>query len=242
MAAVTNAVAPTASTTNATSYASPSFTPTARDLLVLFVPTSGTTATGTATASANGITFTKVGQATKGAGPDTLYCFIANQLVPPSPASMTTTFDCTGDTASGAIVCIALVSGMSRAGLSAIRTIAGVQQVDDDSGVAGGVAPSTVFPANALTTNPTIQGVLTTVGSGSTPPTNWTERVDATYATPTTGGGYSSRDSGFTGTTITLGSTANGNCCAYAIELDASPASFPTQFSPRRSRRTLIVR
>ena len=153
MAAVTNGPTATASTSNTTSYASNSFTPNAGDLLVAFVIASGTVATGTMTASANGITFTKVGSAVKNTSADTLYCFVANQLVPASPASMTVTFDCTGDAATGAIVSVALVSGMYLAGTAAVRQSAKVDNV------AGGTAPSTVFSQSALTGNPTLQGV-----------------------------------------------------------------------------------
>jgi hypothetical protein len=217
VAAVTNAYVPTADSSNVTSYASPAFTPTVGDLLIGIVPATGTVlASPTLTASANGITFTLVGSATKNTSADTLYVFVANQLAPAAPASMTLTFDCTGDAATGAIVCCALVSGMTQTGLAAIRQNAKIDNV------LGGTAPTTTFAASALTGNPTIQAVLTTVATGSTPPTNWTERVDTTYSLPTTGGGYSSRDSGFTGTAITLGSTANGACCAFAVELDTS--------------------
>lgn len=221
MAAVTNGPAATNNTSNVTSYVSNSFTPAQGDLLVAFVVASGTVATGTMTASANGITFTKVTSAVKNTSADTCYCFIANQLVGDAPASMTVTFNCTGDAATGAIISVARVSGMIVAGLTAVRQSAKIDNV------AGGTAPTTTFAANALTTNPCLQGVATTVATGSTPPTNFTERTDVTYATPTTGGGYSSRDSGHTTTTITLGSTSNGACCAVAVELDATTQKYP---------------
>jgi hypothetical protein len=206
-----------ASTSNTTSYASNSFTPTQGDLLYVTCAASDTTVTTpTLTASANGITFTRVIGAVKAVGADSMFTYVANQLVGASPSAMTVTFDCTGDAATGCIIVVALVSGMTKTGSTAIKQSAKVDNV------AGGTAPSTVFGASCDTNNPTIFSFMVTVAVGTTPPTNWTERTDLTYATPTQGGGYDSRDSGFTGTTITLGSTANGNCCAIAVELDAS--------------------
>ena len=217
MATVTNLFAGDTDTLNVTSYVGPSFTPTAGDLLVIFAGASGTVAASpTMTASANGLTFTLLGSATKNTSADTLYAYVANQLVPASPSAMTVTFDCTGDAATGCIISGAGVTGISKISSAAVLQYAEVNNV------LGGTAPSTVFTNNCDTNSPTLQAVLTGVGTGSTPPTNWTEQVDVTYATPTTGGGYSSRDSGFASTTITLGSTTNGACCAIALELDAS--------------------
>lgn len=79
MAAVTHAIA-TASTSNASSYASGSFTPAANDLLVAFVAASSTVATGTMTSSVGGQTFTKVTSFLLGASAWTLYAFICDQL------------------------------------------------------------------------------------------------------------------------------------------------------------------
>jgi hypothetical protein len=216
VATTTNAIAGgTMSTSNAATYASASFTPVAGDLLVVFAGVSATTTAGTMTASANGITFTRVTNAVRLTSADRLYCFVANQLVPASPAAMTVTMNVTGDNGTGAGIMVARISGMTRAGLAAIRQSAVV------SNVAAGVAPSTVFTNSCLTDNPTLMGVFHgTAAPAYTPTTNWTEQVDASYTVPTAGCAYQSRDSGFTGTTITAGTTTIGQNCAISVELE----------------------
>lgn len=229
MAAVTtNAVAPTADTSNTTSYASPAFTPVVGDLLVVYAGASGTIATGTTlTASANGLTFTLVDSVMKRISQDTTYCFVANQLVPSSPASMTVTFTCT-DAATSACVAIARISGMVKTGLAAIK-----QQAKAENVLAGS-APVTVFGANADTNNVTLFGQASTVGTTRTPPTGWTSQGETFLTAPTGGFYYGSRDSGFAGTTITGGSTTNGACSALSVELDTSAAAADAGFIHRR--------
>lgn len=223
MSAVTNAFAVDVDTNNVTSYVSPSFTPVAGELLVIYALASASVAASpTLTASANGLTFSLLpDRAVYQTSADTLYAFVADQLVPGSPSAMTVTFT-TSDAATGCILFGASVSGMTNTGTLAVRQAAKVDNV------VGGTAPTTTFPVAALTGNPTLFAQGTSVATGSTQPTGWTERADGTYSTPTRGGGYSSRDSGFTGTSITLGSSTNGLCCALALELDASAGSSVT--------------
>jgi len=229
VAAITAQVS-TASTTDGPTFVSGSFTPPAGGLLVAFVASTGTLAAGALTASANGITFTRVATALKNTSVDAIYLFVANQLVPASPASMTVTFDCTGDDATGAVVMVASASAFSRAGAVAVRQTVVV------SNEAGGLTPAPVFAAAARTENPTLVGNFTASGAGSTPPAGWTEQVDTSYATPTTGGGYVSRDSGFTGTTITWGSTITGQHGLIAVELDTSPVDYIRRRGPNYRR------
>jgi hypothetical protein len=71
------------------------------------------------------------------------------------------------------------------------------------------------------------------VGNSSSPagiakPTSWTEQVDVGYATPSTGLEYASRNSGFTGTTITWASTSATVWGAISVELDTSAAPTPS--------------
>ena len=77
----------TASSSNTTSYTTTSFTPVAGRLLV-FVAIIGASVEDlgqyTASASANGITFTRIGAWERG-GIDTMVLFVADQMVPASP-------------------------------------------------------------------------------------------------------------------------------------------------------------
>lgn len=226
MAAVLNAFGAVASTSNITGpFNSASFTPTADDLLVIFAAASGTVAAApTVTASANGLTFTPLSTVARSAsGADSLYVFVADQLVPSSPVAMTVSFTAVGDAATGAIVGGARVTGMTKVGTAAIK-----QAAKTDNG-ASGTAPTATFGAAVDTANPTILFVINSTGAASmTTPASWTERVDVGYSSPTTGGGYFTRDSGFTGTTITLGATLASIWGAIAIELDASAATTTT--------------
>lgn len=230
MAVVTHAIA-TPSTTNASSYASGAFTPAAGDLLVAFVVASGTIAAGSMTDS-QGLGWTKIAQSFKGGGVDSLYLFISNALA--AASSMMVTFDCTGDAATGAVVSVARVSGVTRTGVSAAL------QSQESNNVAAGNTPAPTFDVSVLTGNPTL-GV---VGNGAnpaglTPPTNWTEQNDTGYNNPTTGSEYVSRDSGFTGTTMTWGSSSATAHGAIIVEIDTSAASadpFPAGYKSRKDR------
>jgi hypothetical protein len=78
---------------------------------------------------------------------------------------------------------------------------------------------------SALTGNVTL-GFLAngTNPATMTEPTGWTEAADLGYATPTTGVHAVHRDSGFTGTTITWGSTTGGSTLDIILEMDTSAA------------------
>jgi hypothetical protein len=210
----------TTSTANATSYVSNSFTPAAGDLLVVFVVATNTADTGSMTDSQS-LGFTKIGHASFSSNAHRVYAFVANALA--AASSMTVTFSCASDGATGSVLAIARVSGMSRTGSSAVK-----QSDVTHNGAAGGT-PETIFPASALSPNPTL-GLVGNLSSpaGVTQPTNWTEQVDTGYSTPTTGGEYVSRNGGFTGTTITWGSTSATVWGAISVELDTSAAPTPS--------------
>lgn len=220
MSAVTH-VNDTASTANGTSYASGSFTPPANGYLVVVVAAiASTLAAPTLTASANGLTFERssVQADTTGSSGGHLYVFAAEQKTPGSPSAMTVTFDCTGDAAAGCFIFVESVTSMFRFGAGAGEALLQVGKVDE---VASGTAPTVPFGSNVLTANPTIFAHVGVVATGVTPPSGMTERADDAIATPAMGASIHTRDSGFTGSSITLGSAA-GACCAIAIEIDTS--------------------
>src|SRR4051812_27159152 len=103
----------TGSTSNLSSYVSGSFTPAARDLLVVATLSSGVTGqVASLTASANGITFTQVDVGTR-ASLDDMQLWVADQLVPASPSAMTLTYG-PGAAATGAFIAAARVAGVTR--------------------------------------------------------------------------------------------------------------------------------
>lgn len=214
-ATVTHRMA-TASSSNTTSYASGAFTPATGELLVAFVVASGTVATGTMTDSQS-LGFTKITSALKASSADTIYAFVSNNQA--TASSMTVTFDCTGDAATGAIIFVASVSGILKVGTSAVLQSA----IQENQAAAGTPAPA--FSNPTRTGNPTL-GCIGNASNpaGITPPTNWTEDAagDTGYNTPPTGGEYAFRNSGFNGTTITWGGTSASAFGAIILEIDAS--------------------
>jgi hypothetical protein len=227
MAAVTLGVITADTTTGPNT--SGAFTPALNDLLIVFFAARQTADTGaqlTCVSSVGGFTFTKL--STEGFFPTTpdnrLSVYVADALVS-SATSQTVTVDTAVDVMSGSIIAVALVAGMTKTGLAAILQSA----VDDDN--SGGATPATVFGASALTGNATIGYVMNSSSPAAmTEPTGWTEIGETDHITPNHGGELVSRDSGFTGTTITWGSTYGSAGCAISIELDTSTAG--TTISP----------
>lgn len=233
MATVTNAVT-TASTANVTTYASGAFTPTAGDLLLVFATVSGTAAAGSMTASANGITFTKVTDAALGGGAHMLYCFVANQLVGASPVSMAVTMDVTGDAGTGCVIGVTKIAGMTNTGASAILQSARQQNISTGT-------PAPVFASSCLTANATLGAVAEESGptsNSAVPPASTTELGDLGYATPAQSLEYWSRDSGFTGTTPTWTSVASAIFGSIAVEMDTSGAAVTARSDIMVVRRT----
>ena len=208
-------VAGTASTINASSYASGSFTPAANDLLVVFVHASGTIAADAVLTDSQNLGFSLVGKVADGTNVNTSYIFVAQNFA--AASAMTVTFGCVSDSATGSVIEVYRISGMSRVGSMAVR------QVATSPNQASGGTPAVTFGQAVLTGNPTLGFVSNATSPATlTPPTSWTEGNDTGYSTPTTGMEVVSRASGFTGTTITWGSTSGSAFAAGAIELDTS--------------------
>ena len=186
------------STTNATSYTSGSFTPASGDLLVVAVLGRQTlTRPGTLTDSQSG-SWTQILAVDGSVTADTMYLFVRTTTV--SASSMTVTFDCTGDSATGAIIFVARVSGLSRTGASAIRQYKTIS-------AQAAATPAVTFDASTQTGNPTIAVTFNQTNPATlTEPSGWTERADT----------------GFTGTTITWGSSSSSVWGALIVEMDAS--------------------
>ena len=215
MAVTTHGVTLTSSLNQAT-YTTGNVGQAMNDLLLAFSLTTGSNITGSMTDSQGG-SWSFIVAATKNAGADKLRCFIRDALCP-NADPLTVTMDVTGDNGTGCTIFVVRVSGMSRVGANAER------QNVVQSNQAAATTPAPVFGAAALTDNPTLGFVgNATNPAGMTPPASWTELVaDVGHATPTTGGEYVTRDSGFTGTTITWGSTSASAFGDISVELDTS--------------------
>jgi hypothetical protein len=204
----------TDSTANVETYATGAFTPALNDLLVAIAGVQGTEDAGAYASSDAGKTYSKLGSDTWSAGDRQFYAFVADQLA--DADSQTGTMDVTGNAGTSCAQGILRVSGMTKVGAAAIRQfkILGTQT---------GADPSIAFDNACLTGNPTILAVVrnsaTTGAVGA--PSGWTTTVDVAASTPGCNVAIFTRDSGFTGTTITatLGAT---NHAVIGIELDAS--------------------
>jgi hypothetical protein len=210
--------------TNAGPQSTPSFTPAANDLLVVFAFASGTVdANPTLVDSLGAITFTKITSAISAVGSTggTVYLFIADQLA--AASARTLAFNTPNDVNTGCIVFVCAVAGMTRLGAAAVR-----QSAIQNTGTAA-TTPAPAFSASALTGNPCLGCVVNlSNAAGMTPPASWTEGVaDVGFNTPVSGGEYIFRNSGFTGTTVTWGSTSATTFGAIIVELDTSAAPLP---------------
>lgn len=203
-------------------YTTGSFTPTAGDLLVVFASANGAApAAGAMTASANGMTFTRVGSTgavNLSLGPYIVDVFISDQLVPSSPSAMTVTYTSVSTFTTGAWVVANSVSGMTRTGVTALLQAATASS-------ASAAAPALTFGSSALTGNPTMYGFVSPDRFvAQTAATGWTEDYEDDIGAPSQKAYQAHRNSGFTGTTITHG-TSNTGFAAIAIELDTSAPS-----------------
>src|SRR3972149_4166439 len=144
MANFTHAIS-TASTENATSYTTGAFTPAAGDLLVAIVEASNTTSVGEASSSTGG-TFTRI-SGTSFDGTNITLLFVANFFA--SAVSQTFTWICPDDAATGTVIHIARLSGMSLYGASAVRQVGTNADLSSET-------PAVILGTAVLTGNPTI--------------------------------------------------------------------------------------
>lgn len=212
---VSKPVAVIASTANATSYSTASFTPAANSLLVVFVAADGTTAAAP-TLTGTGLTFTLKAVLNFNGGIDTLYAFWAR--VPAAPSATTLTFDCSADPATGCVILTHQITGCFRG--------AGAGDPFKQFAVNTGASatPGVTFGSALKTENAYLLafGINRTSPAG-VPPTGWTADGEDGHSVPIAGGAYASRVNGETGTTYAFAS-ANANWGAMGVELRPYPA------------------
>lgn len=121
----------------------------------------------------------------------------------------------TGSNTSGVVHAIA-VSGMLRTGSQAVRSSG--QQNNQAA-----AAPAPALNQNALTNNFTLSAVGST-DTTTSPNASWTERQDTSQTNDACALETNTRDSGFTGTTITFAAAQSSVFASMAIELDDTAA------------------
>lgn len=191
-------------------------TPAVGDLLVVFCNASGNTnATPTCSDNNGSGTYTLITTALKNTSADTLSVFVRTALM--VNTTSTTVTVATGSNTAGEIVIVAL-SGMTQVGAAAVLQSA-VQ-----ANQAASTTPAPAFSSSALTANVTLGAVANSTATAATmtEPTNWTERQDVGQGSPNTGLEVVSRDSGFTGTTVTWGSASSTAFASVILEMNGS--------------------
>jgi hypothetical protein len=204
--------------TGTTPNTSGAYTPTAGSLQVVVTAARTTTDTAPTLSNSTGLTFTR--GSTVATFPtvvgNALAVFVANALTS-NVSSQTVTLSHAGDEAAGSVIAVLEVTGMTKTGSAAILKIG----ADNDRGAGNTLAMA--MGGAVITGNPTIAAAINSSNPAAlTAPSGWTELVDTGFATPNGGLQVSSRDSGFTGSTITYGSALADNGAGLAIELDAS--------------------
>lgn len=215
MAAVTLGIT-TVSSVDGTSFQSGSFTPADNDLLVLCVTVTNEASIASISDSQS-LGWTLAIGGLYDASIDCFGIYVSNNFALAS--AMTVTVNLAGTT-TGCAMTVLRVSGMARKGAEAIRQTASQQ----NQAALG--TPTATFPAVCLTDNVTIGLVANDTNPATvTHPVGWTEQADTGFGTPTTGFEVISRDSGFTGATITWGGTSPTVFGMAAVELDTAPFS-----------------
>jgi len=198
---------------------SSSFTPTAGSLLLVLVTSANSDdLTGVTLTSSESLTFTILPQITQfhSGNWSAVYGFVSDDFA--SAVSQTVTFDQTTDPADGTVISVYEITGLFRTGLSAIR-----QAKNTTDGSNSGTTPAITFDNTCLIQNPTIAMVGNRSNpAGLTPPTGWTEDADVGETTPDFGAEVVSRQTGFTGTTITWGATSASNWGVLAVEINTA--------------------
>ena len=212
MAACTHGASGTTTANNASPLATASFTPAANDLLVCCVAQAGAL-TGMSLSDSQGGSWTLAGSATRG-GTDTISLFVRDSLVSASAMTVTATPAGSG---TGMVIAVGRVSGMTKTGATAIKQFGKV----DSTGA--GTIPTVPFAGAVQTGNPTLAFIGNQANPAAcTEPVGWTEQLDTGHATPSRGLEYATRDSGFTGSTITWGAASPAAWGTVGVELDAS--------------------
>lgn len=215
---ISKPVAAISTTTDATSFSTSSFTPSANAVLTVALRMPNALF-ATHTVSGGGLTWTKMNINPSGASCNDVWWAVTGG----SPSSMTITIATNGVSATACLATILEFTGADVA--SPIR---------QSKGVSGSGANPSITLDNALLTN---NGYAGTVGTGQTnvitEPGSWTEADELNVSTPTTRLESAYRATGETGSTITWTMT-NTSWVVMAFEVNkaSSATNLGTMFKP----------
>ena len=204
-----------ASTSNVATYVGNGFAPAVGDVLVHFVAKTGSTNNGTVTDTGSN-PWTQLTAAAcfigGGAAADRVEVFATTQQLT-SASTITVTYDCTGDNATGANVATFRVAGCDGAYLRQWKANTG-----------GSSTTPTCSMDLAINTN---NAVVAMAANGAnpaalTPPSSWTEGADIGFATPASGAEFAYRSPGETNSVVSWGGTSGTSWGAIVVELYTS--------------------
>lgn len=214
----------TGDTSNASSYVSPSFTPTVgRKLYVALLQTGTADSAPGLAPTVPGLTYTIRARVAR-AG-DQL-CIYESDGPVVSGVSQTLTLTLPSDASSGIIGCIWDADGIlnQASSTSSIRSVSGTPQIGTTATQASGAPPPTVtLPATPLATS----GLLSAMGNAVNPavttqPSGFTEDFKSGFATPTSGFAAGHVNSGFTTNPVVWGSNSGSTSASLVVELDVA--------------------
>ena len=189
-------------------------TPGVGDMVFIVTASTGNTSLATPTDDNATGTYTLIATAYKNANADTMSIFGRTAQI---PAASSTIFSHAPGTSTGGGLTVITVTGMSykKVGASGARQSA-VQNNQDPT-----ITPTPTFTYSPKPENMIIAATFNaSTGAGMTARSGYTERQDATYATPSTGLETMTRDSGEFMKNIAWGGTIAFDSCALAIEVD----------------------
>lgn len=199
-------------------------TPAVGDLFVVFCGVSGNTNTAPTCSDNNGGSYDLITTAQKNTSADTMSAFVRTTLLSNTTSTVVTV--ATGSNTAGAVHVYAIRQA-AKSGLAAI-----VQSARQENQAAAGT-PAPAFSSSASVVNVTLGAVFNATNpAGLTAPTNWTERQDTGFNTPSTGLESVNRDATFSGTTITWGSTSASAFSSIIIEIDSDNEGIGTATVP----------
>jgi hypothetical protein len=192
-------------------------TPAVDDLIVVVHGMSGWASGDTSVITDNqGGTYTQIGAnplSTGGGTSGALWISIRTALISSASSTIFTATN-TGDTGGG--LTVLKVTGMSRVGSSAVRQSIGQSSQTENP-------PVIAFGSATLTENPIILAVFGEDNpAGVTPPTDFTERTDTGWSSPTSGIEVCSIDSGKTSSSYSWSGGALTDHNEVGVELDTS--------------------
>jgi len=209
--AITEPVVEVADTSNATSYSTGAFTPTANSLIVIFVFSVSTATNGGM--SGGSLIWNQAFRMPNRANSSICFCYWAR--VGASPSSMTPTFDCSDWGVAGGCM-------MSTFQVTGHNVDIPIAQFATNVPGANSADPNVTFGNNMNTNNGYMAAIFSQAGTPTvTPPASWTETMDTSIVSPTIGMAAGFREGGETGATITF-TAASQNWVMGAIEINAA--------------------